>query len=256
MNRRTTLKKPSHNTFQNSNRAVVDFEKIIDVLPKAFTVITVFFGVAALCHEAGFYSALGLELSQIPISASDQFKNLLALIPSLVKNVTLISMIALIVFLPTQNEKFYKLVSLVFALLGLSFVGIDLLSDSENTIHTGFSFLILAMLLFNTRRELCGANKKIKFNAAIVSVMIFLPFWLFGIGIESATRIQTEPQQVQIFSKDSSSTKHEFKATLLRSYEKQILILTEEKELLFQPLDQIIKLQILNYSKQVNLPNK
>jgi hypothetical protein len=226
---------------------------VLEKFPKLAAVIATFFGIAALAHEWGYYSALGLELSQVPMNAGDQFKNLLALISNVLRNSLTFSAAALLLLLPKIDQAFYTKASWILGISGLiPALGYNLFSQSSSFRLDGLDFVFFAILLRTFSAELSSTNESIRKNTAAGIALVFLPIMLFAIGERSATEFKHEAPIVYIFLKDSDTRETALKGSLLRSYEKQLLIADEKGEILFQPLDKVARIEVLT-SKPDNI---
>jgi hypothetical protein len=251
---RTSLVKPSNpavmQRHRNSKRITKTSSTLVyafDNFPKLVATIATFLGVAALAHEWGYYSVFGLELSQVPVTAADQFKNLLALIPNIVKYPTTFVVIALIFSSPKSDRaSYYKKASWFFGIGGLiPALAYNLFSKSSTFRLDGLDFVFLAILLRVFNAELADSNESIRQKTAISIALIFMLFGLFALGERSATEFKHEAPIVYVFLKDTDTRETALKGSLLRSYEKQLLISNEKGEILFQPLDKVVRIEVL-----------
>ena len=219
---------------------------VLDNSPKLIAIFATFLGIAALAHEWGYYSVFGLELSQVPVTAADQFKNLLALIPNTLKNSTTIAVIALLFFSHGIKQSNYKKASWILGISGaLTALGYSLFSKSSVFRLDGLDFVFLAILLRIFSSELADKNEGMRKKTALSISLIFIPVGLFAIGERSAAEFKHEAPIVYVFLKDTDTRETALKGSLLRSYEKQLLISTEKGEIIFQPLEKVIKIEVL-----------
>jgi hypothetical protein len=252
-NRRTALLKPSNPAAIRRDRCSTTIQPtqtslglVLDNSPKLIAIFATFLGIAALAHEWGYYSVFGLELSQVPVTAADQFKNLLALIPNTLKNSTNVTVIALLFLSRGVDQSLYKKASWILGITGaLTALGYSLLSKSSVFRLDGLDFVFLAILLRIFSSELADKNEVVRKKTALAISLIFIPVGLFAIGERSAAEFRHEAPIVYIFLKDTDTRETALKGSLLRSYEKQLLISTEKGEIIFQPLEKVVKIEVL-----------
>lgn len=230
----------------------------LEAIPKILATLAVLVSVAALIHEWGFYTALGLELSQSPIGISDQFKNVLALIPSIVRDMSLVLLVAMLLagFGEVDEKTFkgfwsplrdpYRFFASFIGIASSAFLILDALQpqDGVNPAQS-FGLLVLALMMLAVRFELNGPDKGPRYIAVTLVLLAYLPFWLFGVGQNAARRSETTYQEVTVVIKDSgakaASTIH---GSLLRSYEKYLLLRSKTGEVFFQSTERIERIEI------------
>jgi hypothetical protein len=223
---------------------------VLENFPKLAAVMAACFGSSALAHEWGYYSALGLELNQVPMSAGNQLKNLLALIPNVLRNNMNFLLPALLLFSPIIDQAYYKKASWFLGIPGLiTALAYNIFSKSSGFRLDGLDYVFLAILLRIFSAELSSTKESIRKNTAIGIALVFLPIALFAIGERSATEFKHEAPIVYVFLKNTDTRETALKGSLLRSYEKQLLISNEKGEILFQPIEKIARIEVLTSKK-------
>jgi hypothetical protein len=230
------------NTSQNNSASKIN----VDYLLKTTLIATPLIGLSALAHEWGYYSAFGIDLSLVPISVADQFKNILALIPSALTRSTALSAVILFLFIPSTNPTMYRRASFGFGVLGLIiFLIYFLFSNKQILRFEGLDMILMSILTLAFCKELGSSNKKIKYQTATTIFIIFSPFWLFTIGQTAALDFNYKSLEVYIHPKSTDASTTPMKAVLLRSYEKQIFVLDENQTPIFKAIDNISKIEII-----------
>jgi hypothetical protein len=235
------------NTCQKNSTSNIN----VDYLLKAILIATPLIGLSALTHEWGYYSTFGIDLSLVPISVTDQFKNILALIPSALTRSTTLSAVIFFLFIPSINPSTYRRASLGFGTLGLIvFLIYFLFSKKQIVRFEGLDMIVISILILVFYKELGSNNKKIKYPTATAIFIIFSPFWLFTIGQTSALDFNHKSLEIYIHPKSTDGSKTPTKAVLLRSYEKQIFVLDENQTPKFKAIDNISEIEIIQKSRK------
>lgn len=238
------------NTSQKSSTSNIN----VDFLLKAILIATPLVGFSSLAHEWGYYSAFGIDLSLVPISVADQFKNILALIPSTLTRSAALSAVIFFLFVSSINSSAYRLASFGFGAWGLIvFLNYFLFSKTQIVRFEGLDMILMSILILVFYNELGSNNKKIKYRAAITIFIIFSPFWLFTIGQTAALDFNHKSLEIYIHPKSTVASKTPMKAVLLRTYEKQIFVLDENQTPIFKAIDDIGKIEIIQKPRKTGL---
>lgn len=267
LNKSGDSKKAVTGKYSGKPKADLTLLIALEALPKLLATLAIFISTSALIHEWGFYSALGLELSQSPIGISDQFKNVLALIPSILRDSSLMMLVSMMVagFGDANRKKFkgfwsslndpYRFFAYFIGIGAFTTLILDALQPQQEFNHSQtFSLLVLASTMLAVRLELNGPDGGRKYFATALVSLVYLPFWLFGVGQISATNPIKNTSKVNIVLKDNqvegTRSIHGF---LLRSYEKQLLLRTDNGEIIFQPTEQVERIEIASKPRRTGL---
>ena len=239
---------------QNSDTKNNSISNYLDNFLKILFIATPFLGLSALAHEWGYYSTFGIDLSLVPIGAADQFKNILALIPSVLARLTFLYAFLLLLFLPKIDSETYRKTGCALGFFGLIiFAGYLLFSNKQILRLEGFDVIITSALIFFLSKELGASNKRIKYQTALVVFIISIPFWLFTIGQTAALDFKHESPQIYIHEKTSQTLTSPIKAILLRSYEKQLFVINENQIPTFRAMENIESIEVIQKPKKYGL---
>ncbi|MEO5797554.1 MAG: hypothetical protein ABIP34_22240 [Rhodoferax sp.] len=261
-----TVAKPLSLPKKKQSLAPVNFLAILEHSPKLLGLLAIFISISALIHEWGFYSALGIELSQSPIGVSDQFKNLLALIPSVLGNTSFILVPAMLIAGLGENSKkrhigFWSSLNnpyIFFAkfilIIVFSSITLNALKPISNFSYAAMSgLIILATCLILMRDLLSGPEGNARYIAILITFLLYMPFWIFSAGQESAYGKKTSSTVTVFFKEAGAAKNHKIQGTLLRSYEKHLLLRTTNGQIIFESADNVERIEIEPPLKSVGL---
>lgn len=243
---------------------------LIDQFPTVLAALAAFLTIAALIHEWGFYGGLGLSLGQSPIGVGDQFKILLALIPSIVRDVSIFMVLGILLDhledpasrkQPWRSKFFSPLNDPTRFIAHLFLIGAATLFVIYVLFRTPgiypidiINLLVVGLLLLGARPFLNEKYVNTRLIAIGLVTLLYMPFWLYSAGHKSALERFSESPEVTIsLWKEKGSATTSITGKLLRSYDKQILIRADDGSVIFLPSEGIERIHFAKPKKSIGL---